>query len=76
MKRITDIGTIDIFNYVQSMRHRRCFMVQTEVRERERERERRYLLSLVLESTGCVSLTTRGSGGTAHTYSVRHSQYS
>ena len=27
-------------------------------------------------STGCVSLTTRGSGGTAHTCSGRHSQYS
>ena len=26
--------------------------------------------------TGCVSLTTRGSGGTAHTCSGRHSQYS
>ena len=25
---------------------------------------------------GCVSLTTRGSGGTAHTCSGRHSQYS
>ena len=31
---------------------------------------------LVLRSTGCVSLTTRGSGGTAHTCSGRHSQYS
>ena len=27
-------------------------------------------------STGCVSLTTKGSGGTAHTCSGRHSQYS
>ena len=27
-------------------------------------------------STGCVSLTTRGSGGTAHTCCGRHSQYS
>ena len=39
MKRIADVGTIDIFNFVQSMRHRRCFMVQTEVRERERSRK-------------------------------------
>ena len=31
---------------------------------------------LVLESTGCVSLITRGSGGTAHPCSGRHSQYS
>ena len=27
-------------------------------------------------STGCVSLTTKGSGGTAHTCCGRHSQYS
>ena len=27
-------------------------------------------------STGCVSLTTNGTGGTAHTCSGRHSQYS
>ena len=27
-------------------------------------------------STGCVSLTTKGLGGTAHTFSGRHSQYS
>ena len=27
-------------------------------------------------STGCVSLTTKGPGGTAHTCSGRHSQYS
>ena len=26
--------------------------------------------------TGCVSLTTKGSGGTAHTCSGRHNQYS
>ena len=31
MKRINDVGTVDIFNFVQSMRYRRCFMVQTEV---------------------------------------------
>ena len=31
----------------------------------------------VLGSTGCVSLTTKGSGGTAHTcIDGRHSQYS
>ena len=31
MKRIKDVQTVDIFNFVQSMRYRRCFMVQTEV---------------------------------------------
>ena len=31
---------------------------------------------VVGRSTGCVSLTTKGSGGTAHTCSGRHSQYS
>ena len=30
----------------------------------------------VWSCTGCVSLTTKGSGGTAHTCSGRHSQYS
>ena len=31
MKRISVENTIDIFNFVQGMRYRRCFMVQTEV---------------------------------------------
>lgn len=31
IKRIQDQQTIDIFNFVQSMRYNRCFMVQTEV---------------------------------------------
>lgn len=31
LQRIEKENTVDIFNYVQSMRHRRCFMVQTEV---------------------------------------------
>ena len=35
MKRITDVGSVDIFNYVKSMRSKRNFMVQTEVRERQ-----------------------------------------
>ena len=31
MKRIKDVETVDIYNFVHSMRYRRCFMVQTEV---------------------------------------------
>ena len=31
VKRIKHVRTVDIFNFVQSMRYRRCFMVQTEV---------------------------------------------
>ena len=32
IKQILDRKCLDIFNFVQSMRYRRCFMVQTEVR--------------------------------------------
>ena len=38
--RIRDEGTVDIFNFVQSMRKKRCFMVQTEVGLRARGRTR------------------------------------
>ena len=32
IERILDQKSVDIFNFVQSMRFKRCFMVQTEVR--------------------------------------------
>ena len=32
LQRIENEGNLDIFNFVQGMRRRRCFMVQTEVR--------------------------------------------
>ena len=31
LQRMSNEGTLDIFNFVRSMRRRRCFMVQTEV---------------------------------------------
>ena len=31
LQRIQDVATVEIFNFVQRMRYKRCFMVQTEV---------------------------------------------